>query len=159
MKKCFKCGVLKELNEFYKHPQMTDGHVNKCKECNKKDVIDNRNAKIDYYTEYDRNRANLPHRIKARKDYSQTESGKLSGNNAKKRWSANNLIKRSASYIVKNAVRDKRLIKSKTCESCGDEHYRIHGHHDDYNYPMIVRWLCPKCHNKWHKENGSGING
>lgn len=159
MKKCFKCGLLKELKEFYKHPQMLDGHVNKCKECNKKDVRENRKDKIQYYIEYDKNRANLPHRIKARKEYSQTEEGKVAHRRARKIWADNNTIKRAAQIILGNAVRDRRLIKSKTCESCGCEHSRIHGHHDDYNYPMIVRWLCPKCHNKWHKENGSGING
>ena len=41
MKKCFKCGIEKEINEFYKHPMMADGHLGKCKECNKKDVIEN----------------------------------------------------------------------------------------------------------------------
>ena len=159
MKKCFKCGVLKELTEFYKHPQMSDGHVNKCKECNKRDVRENREVKIDYYTEYERNRAILPHRVKAREKYAKTDDGKIAGNRAKRKWVDGNLIKRSAQIIVRNAVRNGRLIRSKTCECCGINHKRIHGHHDNYNYPMIVRWLCPKCHNQWHKENGSGING
>ena len=40
-KTCFKCNLEKKLEDFYKHPQMPDGRVNKCKECNKKDTRDN----------------------------------------------------------------------------------------------------------------------
>lgn len=31
-KKCFKCSNVKPLTDFYKHKEMPDGHVNKCKE-------------------------------------------------------------------------------------------------------------------------------
>lgn len=38
IKKCFKCGAFKCLKDFYKHKQMKDGHLNKCKSCCIKEV-------------------------------------------------------------------------------------------------------------------------
>lgn len=158
-KVCFKCNDLKPLEEFYKHSKMADGHLNKCKSCTKKDTKDNVEKNHDYYLEYDRNRANLPHRVDARKAYSQTEAGKLAFRKAKDKWLSENVIKRSASIIVGHAITSGKLIKEYKCQSCGIDNVRIHGHHDDYYYPLQVRWLCSKCHCAWHKENGSGING
>ena len=34
-KTCTKCHVSKELDQFGKHSQMADGHLNQCKECKK----------------------------------------------------------------------------------------------------------------------------
>lgn len=38
MKVCFKCNIEKPLTEYYKHKKMGDGHLNKCKDCTKKDT-------------------------------------------------------------------------------------------------------------------------
>lgn len=37
-KVCFKCRDEKPLTDYYKHKQMGDGHLNKCKVCTKRDV-------------------------------------------------------------------------------------------------------------------------
>ena len=59
MKKCFKCHTEQPIENFYKHPQMLDGRVNKCKVCNKNDVRENYSRRKDYYSQYDRDRQRL----------------------------------------------------------------------------------------------------
>ncbi|MDD3443188.1 MAG: hypothetical protein PHW89_07990 [Sulfurimonas denitrificans] len=73
MKKCFKCGIDKELDEFYIHKQMLDGRLNKCKECTKKDVKDNQ-------TEYDKTEKGVIRVIYK----TQTRNSKLRGHSPQK---------------------------------------------------------------------------
>ena len=141
MKECFKCNKVKPLSDFYRHPQMKDGRVNKCKECNKLDVRENRNKKLDYYRAYDRKRGN-----RQTPEY-------------RKRYDEENPIKYGARTMVGNYVRDGKLKKAESCEECGKVQKGLHGHHDDYAKPLSVRWLCCPCHFTWHAQHGEALNG
>ena len=152
-KRCFKCEQVKPLSSFYKHKMMADGHLNKCKDCTKADTRKNYRENADYYKEYDRIRDQSESRKAAKQRYIQTPEGRAAAQRAKDKWQDNNVVRRAAHIIVGNAVRDRRLIKPASCESCGKESTRIHGHHDDYSKPLEVRWLCSKCHTEWHRHN------
>lgn len=148
---CAKCENEKEPTEFYANDRT-------CKECRKAKVRANRAKKIEYYREYDRKRANRPDRVEARKEYAQTDEGIAAGNRAKKRWTEKNKKKRWVANCVNNAIRDGALIKPKECSKCRKTKCRIEGHHNDYDRPLDVTWLCSACHRAWHKENGEGLN-
>jgi hypothetical protein len=157
-KVCFKCGEQKDLSAFYRHPEMADGHLNKCKECNKADVRNNRSKNIEYYKEYDRNRANLDNRVLARNEYAKTKNGVLATRRARNGWGQRNPIKKYAHALVRSMVVNGLINKPTCCCACGNI-ANLHGHHDDYAKPLDVRWLCPKCHRDWHKIHGEAANG
>lgn len=138
MKTCFKCGVEKPLHEFYRQKGCKDGHLNKCKDCTKKDVAKYREENIERIRLYDRNRGN------------RQDKGYL------KEWRAKYPKKYKAHSIVNYNMRNGNLHKE-PCEICGEENSVAH--HDDYAKPLNVRWLCQAHHKQWHAENGEGKNG
>ena len=62
-------------------------------------------------------------------------------------------LQRIAHQLVKAAISRKQLSR-KPCEECGST-FRIHAHHNDYNFPLEVRWLCATHHMAWHSNNSA----
>lgn len=137
MKICFKCGEEKELSEFYKHKQMADGHLNKCKTCTRADSKSHREGNLEKIREYDRKRGSRQSR-----DY-------------QRRYRKKYPNKYKAHNKVNNEIRAGNLVRE-NCEVCGKE--ESHAHHDDYLKPLNVRWLCAEHHKRWHVENGEALN-
>lgn len=60
---------------------------------------------------------------------------------------------------MEKAVLRGKLINPGICSACKngdrfkDGRTSVQGHHDDYNAPLKVRWLCQGCHHEWHKHN------
>lgn len=138
MKECFKCKKYLPLSGFYKHKQMGDGHLNKCKSCAKLDVCVHRSKNLDKIRAYDRKRGS-----RKSKEYALSYREKYPN-------------KYRAHNMVNNAIRDGKLFKE-PCEACFDIH-KLHAHHDDYLKPLNVRWLCSKHHSQWHRDNGEALN-
>lgn len=135
-KVCFKCGERRQLSSFYKHPMMADGHLNKCKECTKKDVRKNRCDNIEYYRRYDLQRANAPERKKARlattKAWRQADKRRMAAHNA-----------------VARAIKSGKIARE-VCMRCGS--WKSYAHHESYDRKLDVVWLCQPCHKQRHRE-------
>ncbi len=138
-KKCTECGIEKPLSEFYKHPQMSDGYLGKCKPCHNSAVKLNYQVNRDHYVKYERKRCQDPRRKKKALEYQKTRRAKYP-----ERFKARN--------AVSNAIRDGRLTRQ-PCEVCGD--IKSQAHHEDYSRPLDVQWLCFKHHRETHGQTVS----
>ena len=101
------------------------------------------------------------------KEYREKNRDKI--NNRTRRWRSKNIETRrekqrlyarakAIEYSGRNRVRSKTrravakgVIEKRPCENCGSLEAEIH--HYDYNRPMLVSWLCKKCHAEWHRDN------
>lgn len=169
-KPCISCSTVKPLAEYYAHSKMAVGHLNKCKDCCRRDNSKNREEKVEYYQEYDRKRSYEPQRVAARKAYSLTEHGSAVIRELKRRYGESErgkalaLERQRASrehspkmhYAreqVAYAIKTGRLFRPELCEDCGLPHPNIQAHHQNYNYPLDIEWLCKPCHEGWHMFN------
>jgi hypothetical protein len=55
-----------------------------------------------------------------------------------------------AGRAVQAAIVSGKLVRPKCCSRCGSGG-KIHGHHSDYRKPLLVVWLCTKCHGQAHR--------
>jgi len=133
-KVCKVCLTNKPIDEFYRHPRGADGYQGKCKDCQKAMTLKARAANPDHYREYDRARGKLPHRVKAA-----IEQAKKWRDEDKRRMKCHNAVAR--------ALRDGTLDPM-PCRVCGSE--KTVAHHDDYDKPLDVVWLCQSHHKQLH---------
>ncbi len=123
MKKCGRCGKIKEFSQFNKDKYTKSGYRSQCKDCMKKE----RANLADHYKEW-RSREDVKEKYrKYRRSRYEKDKIKVKARNAA------------------------RKLARMPCEVCGE--LKVEAHHDDYTKPLDVRWLCVKCHTEWHKSN------
>lgn len=154
MKTCRKCGATKEVDDFYRHPNMADGRVNICKECNKAGIRDRRKEDLENARASDRAyyRKNAAKKNALTSSYQKTAAGKEAMVRGNVVWRSKNPFARKAHNAVNNAVRSGDLLKPDACSRCSrpTPSRRLHGHHENYEKRLDVIWLCAKCHSEKH---------
>ena len=123
---CFKCGRELPLTEFYKHSRMADGHLNKCKDCTKKDV-------------------NARYLLKS------ADEEWLNKERARGREKFHRLGYKNASYH--NSIRKINPIEGTTAKRLRCRGYDTKGkeaHHWNYNQPRSVFLLSRSAHRRLH---------
>lgn len=133
MKKCFKCEIEKPLSEFYVHKQMSDGHLNKCKECTKKDVQKKyiENSALPNFKEKERKRG--------RQKYHRLYLGTGKANRIR-------VVKYNTKYPEKEKCKNLTSNLKKPFEGAEKHHWSYNIEH-----AKDVIWLTKKHHMKAHR--------
>ena len=121
-----------------------------CVECVKARANTWRAKHLEHARAYDRQRADLPHRVEKRAQIARSLSAEQR-RAYQLAYIARAPEKRVARVIIGNRISKGKMARPSSCEACGDEK-RLHAHHDDYSRPLEVRWLCHHCHMAVHRQ-------
>jgi len=127
-KVCFRCDKDQAITEYYKHKQMADGHLNKCKSCTKSDSVKRHHEK-NKDTEW----------VKAERERSKEKYHRLNYLERSKELNKNKPWKTSSKY--KNLNRKFKIVKG-----CEIHHWN---YNDKYLEDVIV--METKSHRNWHR--------
>ncbi len=164
---CAKCREGKLYYEF----RSSDENKSRCTECRRKygkrdkehqakyDAeyrLEHKEQKARYDTEYRLD--NAEHIAKRMSKYRDENKESINASVRKRykkvggwgRTEEDATKKKAAGGAMNYAVRQGHLHKPSTCSKC-QKSGRIEGHHNDYDKPYDVIWLCPKCHNAEHR--------
>lgn len=136
MKTCIQCNNEKPLVEFYAHPRMSDGRLNKCKPCCIAYAKMRRVEHPEIVRAIERKKAIQPSRKQWRFQYQKTIRQR-------------HPEKYKARTMVSNALKRGQIIRGK-CVRCGSENTQAH--HPDYNQPLNVVWVCFQHHMEIHRQ-------
>ena len=137
-KTCARCGDRLPVKEFWKNKRNKSGLANWCKLCHtdyecSKHGRSIRAAINSRWRSSDKGQAKI-------RDCRQTEAYRLYQYNKERRT---NFARAKLAQAIRQGT-----VKKFPCEICGAK--EVQGHHEDYEKPLEVYWLCGICHRKYH---------
>lgn len=127
MKRCSRCKAIKPLDEFYRNRCANDGLQDRCRACH-----------LAVNREWAERNPNVRRATIRRQD------------EKRKRHRGGPPYQRRTHLAVARAIKRGDLVRPSTCACCGAVDSPIYAHHDDYEKPLSVRWLCARCHGRLH---------
>lgn len=144
-KRCYKCGETKPRSKFNKNSARWDGVHSSCAACQKQRRMAIRRDPV----------LSVKHLEQARRQQSnRSKEDKLQASRRRlRRYSDGKVNPRqlNVNARLRTAVYSGKIIKPSTCQSCGCSGV-IHGHHENYDRPYDVLWLCVRCHADVHRD-------
>jgi len=136
MKTCYTCKKPRPISDFAFHPDTRDGLQSNCRACC---LVRTREHQI-----HQRQKVRERHRryyLAHKERFIQQALARL------------RTPKGRAMQRVHDAIRAGKIVKPAQCADCGSPRplRELHGHHEDYSLPLVVIWVCPKCHGRRHR--------
>lgn len=130
---CRKCGIEKPVNAFYVSTLRKNKTAGECKDCVCARVTASKQK---------------PHR----RSWFTSDGFKKKNSGYFHDYVEKYPGRRRVRLETLRAIKKGLLVRAEKCEQCSCTQ-GIEAHHDDYNHPLDVRWLCKDCHGFWHRYN------
>lgn len=155
MRICSKCKKNKQNDEFFKDKRTTSGFYSSCKSCHvlackeyKKSWREKNRLKIRAYNKEYRILFFSRHPDYMREQY---KKHRHKFDYRKYRYGTEQDFKYNARLTLRKAVKRGLIIKPVKCSIDNlDCKGRIEAHHEDYNKPLEVKWVCKRHHMDTH---------
>lgn len=150
MKICKRCGAIKPIEGFYRHPAMKDGYLNQCRECMKGRARERRRENGNEVKRAARDRRRDDYSKQSIMDRKYRDAQKLKPEYADQRRERGRKRTPEQKRAYNAVQRNIRGPKPIACQGCGQADTKLVAHHEDYSRPMDVIWLCERCHMRLH---------
>ena len=132
--RCSKCKEMKLLKHFTKNRSRLLGHNPYCRQC-----------QAVYTLAYRKTKKGKMALDLAYKKWAQSQTGRRTRHRINRKYLDMYPERCRARSAVKQATINGTLVRPKSCSNCGIDG-KVHAHHEDYDKPLDVVWLCPSCH-------------